>query len=154
MYQRGFGLIEILIAVSIVTATIFAFTEVATKSVRLTSKALAITQAGFLLDEGVEAVKILRDNAWTNIGGVTNGTTYYLQFSGSAWSLTQTPQTIDAFTRTVVFSSVSRDASDDIATTGTVDSNTKKVTVTVSWVDQTGSTVSKVLELYIANVFI
>jgi prepilin-type N-terminal cleavage/methylation domain-containing protein len=154
MYQRGFGLIEILIAVSIISATIFAFTEVSTRSVRLTSKAVAITQVGFLLDEGVEAVKIIRDTAWTNISGTTNGTTYYLNFSGSAWSFTQTPNTIDSLTRTVVFSPVYRDGADDIATTGTLDSNTKKVTITVSWIEQSGSTVSKVVELYITNVFI
>ena len=145
-----------LVAVAIITISILSAVLVARKAVLIANQTLHTTQATFLLEEGAEAVRSIRDNNWSSIAGLTPGTVYYLSFSSSSgWSLSTTSNTVGLFTRKVVLANVSRDASTgNISPTGTnTDSNnTKLVTITVSWVES-GSTVTKTLQLYITNIF-
>ena len=98
-------------------------------------------------------MRIVRDNDWDNISGLTNGTNYYPTFSGGTWTLSVTPNTVGIFTRIVTISSVNRDnATKDIASVGTDDPNTKLFTVTVSW-PEGAKTVTKNLKFYISNIF-
>lgn len=102
-------------------------------------------------------MKSIRDASWTNISGLTLDTNYYLTFNTgtNTWSLGTTPTaTIDSiFTRAVVVSAVNRDANDDIAVSGTVDTRTKKVTVTTSWALADATTSSKALAFYMSDIF-
>ena len=150
----GFMLVEILVAVCIITASVIAVTIVAQKSIAVSRQAFNSSQAGFLLEEGAEAVRILRDNAWSNISALTVGTTYYPTFTGGTWTMSTTPNTVGSFTRTVVVASVNRDSStkDIVSSGGSVDSGTKLVTVTVSWVEG-ADTVTKTLQFYVINIF-
>ena len=164
MYKRnstlttaGFTIIEVLIACAIISVTTFALISASVRGIQLSDRALKQTQASILLEEGAEVVKVIRDNSWATVSGFTLDTNYYFTFDTgtNTWSLGTTPtSTIDSiFTRTVVFSSVERDGSDDIvASGGTIDPRTKKITVTVSW-PQSGSTASKVLTFYISDIF-
>lgn len=154
--SRGFALIEVMIAcalVATVTITLLSFAE---KGLGLSSRSLRQVQATLIAEEGAEAVKTIRDANWTNISGLTLNTNYYLSYNNSTdvWSLSTTPNSIDnIFTRSIVFNSVNRDSNNDIVTTGgTTDAGTIKVTVTVSWLSTEGAN-SKVLTLYIANIF-
>lgn len=149
--NSGFSLVEILVACSIMLLAMFSILVLAKKSITLSRQALHQTQASFLLEEGAEAVKIVRDNGWTNITGLTNGTTYYPTFSGSTWTLSTTPATSGIFTRTAVSSAVYRNGSNDIAASGTLDSGTRKITVTTSW-SESGTTRSKSVSFYISNI--
>ncbi len=154
--STGFTLVEVLVASAIISVTTFSLISAGAKGVELSTRALRQTQASYLLEEGAEAVKSIRDANWTNISGLTVGTTYYLSYNTSTnvWSLSTTASTIDSiFTRTVVLSAVARDANDDIATSGTTDIRTKKAVVTVTWPVSNGTTVSKTLSLYIADIF-
>lgn len=151
--KTGFALVEVIVAASIISVSLFSFVSVAQKSVELSKKALYSTEAGFLLEEGAEAVKMIRDGAWTNITSLSTSSTYYLSWSGSAWSLATTASNIGVFTRTVTIANVSRDANDDITTSGgTNDTGTKKITITVSY-PYGASTTSKTLSFYISNIF-
>ena len=96
----------------------------------------------------------MRDTSWSsNIATQSSGTVFYLAWSGSAWSTTTTNTFIDStFERKVVFSDVYRDGSQQISSSGTLDSNTKKVTVTVSW-QSGGATSTRALTAYISNLF-
>lgn len=150
-------MLEVLIACAIISVTTFALISASVQGIQLSDRALKQTQASILLEEGAEVVKIIRDNSWTTISNLTLETNYYLTFNtgSNTWSLGTTPTSaIDStFTRTVVFSSVGRDGSDDIILSGgTIDPRTKKVTVTVSWL-QSGNTASKVLSFYISDIF-
>ena len=110
-------------------------------------------EATYLAEEAIETVKVLRNDGWaTNIAPLTNGTTYYSTLSGSDWTLTTTdPGPINnQYSRTIVVEEVYRDTNDDIASTGTLDVKTKKVTATVTWSEH-GSTESVTLETYITN---
>ncbi len=151
---QGFMMVEVLVATSIIAISILAAMAVAQKSVSVSFEASHISEAGFLLEEGAEAVRIVRDNAWTNISGLTAGTIYYPTFSGGTWTLSTTSNTVGIFTRKVVIANVNRDnTTKDIVTSGgTVDSGTKLVTVTASWIEG-GTTITKTLKFYLINIF-
>src|SRR3989344_9588207 len=126
--NRGFMVVEILVAVSIVTVAILAAMTVVQKSVYVSRQPLHATQAAFLLEEGAENARIERDNAWSNVPVLNSS------------------ESIGIFTRTVVASSVNRDNNDDIVTSGgTTDDDTKLITVTVSW-QEGGTTIIKTLQ--------
>jgi len=151
--NQGFLLIEAIVASSIISISVIAAMQVSQKSIVVSRQAFHTAQAGFLLEEGAEAVRILRDNVWTNISGLTNGTSYYPTFSGSTWTLSTTPNTVGVFTRTVSIASVNRDnTTQDISSSGTNDPRTKLVTVTVSWAER-GTTITKTLQFYITDIF-
>ena len=154
----GFSLVEVVIASSILLLVGLSLVGTLSQSTVLSLRALRATQGSFLLEEGGEAVKSLRDNSWTNISGFSTSTTYYLSFSTStrAWSATTTNPglILGAFTRSFTISSVSRDANSDIVTSGgTNDTGTRKATINVSWPVGTGTTVSKNLDIYISDLF-
>lgn len=149
----GFMVVEILIAVSIITAFVLVAMTVAEKSIYVSRQALHATQAAFLLEEGAEAVRISRDNNWTNISSLSVGVNYYPTFSGGTWILSSTPNTVGIFTRTVSIVNVNRDnTTKDISSTGTDDPGTKLATVTVSWLEG-GTTITKTLQFYTMNIF-
>lgn len=154
IFKKGFVLVEVIIACAIITTITFAVFSSASKGISLSNLALRHIQASYLLEEGAESVKVIRDTSWTTISNLTIGTTYYLSFNTNTnlWSLTTTPNTTDSFTRKIVFGAVSRNSSDDIATSGTNDPRTKKVTITVSWPSGSG-TASKTLIFYLADIF-
>lgn len=152
--NKGFMTVEILVAVSIITVSILAAMAVAQKSVYVSRQAFHTAQAGFLLEEGAEAMRIIRDNNWTNISSLTVGADYYLVFSGGTWILSAIPNTVDIFTRAVSVSNVNRDdtTKDIVSSGGTLDDGTKLITVTVSW-QEGGVTITKTLQFYIMDIF-
>ncbi|MEK7585744.1 MAG: prepilin-type N-terminal cleavage/methylation domain-containing protein [Patescibacteria group bacterium] len=155
--QAGFSLVEVLIASLIISASIFALVSASTQGIQLSREALQQTQASFILEEGAEAVKSIRDAAWTNISGLTLGSDYYIAYNTgtNTWGLTATnPGSIDSlFTRTIQFGAVSRDGNDDIASSGTTDVRTKKVTITVTWPRSDQTTSTRDLSFYISDIF-
>ena len=163
----GFSLVEVMVACSILSVTVLSFMSTASKSIQVSGYSLNQAQATLLTEEGVEAVKSIRDNDWTDISSLTINTDYYLFFNTSTniWSLRLASLGMSApngsipnypidsiFTRKVSVSAVSRDSNQNIASSGTLDTGTKKITVTVSW-DKTGGLVSKSLSFYISNIF-
>lgn len=152
--KNGFLMIEVLVAVSIITASILASMVVAQKSITLSHQSVHTAQASFLLEEGAEAVKILRDNAWTNISNLNTVTDYYLVFSNNTWTLSTSPSQVGNFTRKIRVSNVNRDAasSDIVNSGGNLDAETKLITVSVSW-NEGSRTITKTLPFYIMNIF-
>ncbi len=151
--EKGFLLVEVIIAIAIIMLSVLAAMSVTQKSVYVARQSLHLSQSGFLLEEGAEAVRILRDNSWTNISGLTPGTSYYPAFSSSTWSLSSTPSTVDIFTRTVSVANVNRDpGTGDISTSGNNDAGTKLATVSVSW-NESGTQMTRTLSFYIMDIF-
>ncbi len=152
--NKGFAMVEILVATSIITAAFLFSMAVAQKSIYLARQATHQIQAAMLLEEGAEAVRIVRDNAWTNISSLTSGTNYYPTFSNGTWTLSTTSNTVGIFTRKVTLASVNRNltSGDIVISGGTADNYTKKITVTVSW-PQGGQTITKTMMFYLLNIF-
>lgn len=150
----GFGLVEIVVAVAIISFSIFSLFFIFELSLRAERKTVNSIKASFLLEEGVEIVKIMRDASWaTNIGALTPGLDYYLVFNGSNWQSFVSPSLIDNFfERKFTVENVLRDTNDDISSTGIVDSGTKQVTFYVSWPER-GATTTNSLSSYVMNIF-
>lgn len=149
--QKGFFLIEVVVAVSVIAVVLILLLGSIQNTVAVSKRSLEQVQSAYLLEEGAEAIKVIRDNQWSNISGLTSGVQYYLFYNGTTWVTTTTPNIIDQFTRTVTVVPVYRDATDDIASSGTLDAGTRRVTVTVSWTAPRGVQ-NKTMALYVANI--
>lgn len=151
-FQKGSLLLEVLIVVAIITVSVLAALTVTQKAISLARQSLHQSQVAFLLEEGAEATRMVRDNAWSGVSSLTLATDYYLSFSGGAWTLSTTPSQVGIFTRKVVFSAAYRDGSQNLASSGTLDNQTRLVTITVSWLEG-GQTLSKTMQFYLMDIF-
>ncbi|NQV88178.1 MAG: hypothetical protein HQ402_01295 [Parcubacteria group bacterium] len=153
--KKGMGLVEVLVAVSIVTAFIVVLVSVHTLYLKTAFSNMNTVKSAFLLEEGVEAVKFMRDASWSaNIASLVSGTTYYLDFTGTSWQSTNSNIYIDdVFERKFVIDDVYRDATtkDIVTSGGSLDAGTKKVTVYLSWWSGT-STTTKSIPTYITDI--
>ncbi len=152
--QRGFGVVEVLVAAVIVSLVLVGLHSAAVQSLRLIRLSTERTQAAFLLEETVEALRALRDDSWSsNIDSLSVGTDYYLEWNGGVWVVTTTNIFIDdVFERKFVLEDVNRDANDDIVPSGTLDSGTKLITVTVAWRTNSATT-TQTVSTYITDMF-
>lgn len=152
--MKGFGLLEIIVGISIISAVIFGLTSVSQFSLKLADEALLNTKASFLLEEEMEAIRIMRDESWnSNILSLTPGNNYYFEYSGNIWKATSSNiYTDDIFERRFIIENVARDGNDDISLAGVNDPNTKKITVFLSWKGRNGTT-TKQISGYIADLF-
>jgi type II secretory pathway pseudopilin PulG len=150
--SKGIGLLEILIVVAIIGVGFLAIISFLIFSRGITFQVARSTEATSLAEEGVEAVRNLRDEGWdSNIKDLVSGMDYYPVVNADKWILSTTdPGPIEnIYTRTVVIEAVSRDANDDVGA-GIDDPSTKKVTATVSWTEA-GRNKEVVLTTYITN---
>lgn len=152
--NQGFTLLEILIGASIITASFLGVLTVFDRLTGASRQMVELTQAGFLLEEGLEAARIWRDNSWANLGDWPAGTEYYLTWSGSKWATSTANVFLDGqFERKIKLTAVSRDGNSDIVSAGgTDDPNTKLMTITVAW-SASGATTTKTLSAYFTNLF-
>ncbi len=161
-YQGGFSLVEIVVGIGMLTTFIGANFLYYKKVLEVSQQTTRHIQSGFLLEEGVEAVKLLRDESWSGrIATLTNGTTYYLLWNGIKWTSTTTRQMVEnVFTRSFTVRAVYRDNTgplttfDNIITSGgALDVGTKKVVVSVTWPVKGGAISTSTAETYITNIF-
>jgi len=152
--KSGFSLVEVIVAVSIAIFSILAVWQTYTFFIKISLSNPSAFQASFLAEEGIEAVKFMRDSSWSaNIAPLSQGNYYTLIFNGTAWEATTTPALIDnKFDRLVIVSDVYRDESGNISASGTLDPNTKKITVIVSW-QKDASVTTREITTYVSNIF-
>lgn len=155
-YISGFSLIEVIIGLGIITVVLTSIILSLQFFIKASLLNTEKVQASFLLEEGIEIPRFLRDDSWSNITGLTVDTSYYFYFEGGLWKSTTTATTTNSFTRTVTFKDVYRkDSDDDIIDisepdTKTLDSNIRMVTVSVS---SPSGLSTKTLSTYITNLF-
>ena len=162
--NKGISIIELLVVIVIIGVAIGASISFGTFSLRTASLLKQTTQASFFVQDAVEALKNYRDNTGWNdddpgdqydgLGVVATGVPLRLELSGGTpqrWQLLLGQETLGIFTRDIVMEPVERDAADNIvASGGTLDPQTKKVTVTVSWKDR-GETRELEIATYLAD---
>ncbi|MBX4189126.1 prepilin-type N-terminal cleavage/methylation domain-containing protein [Candidatus Parcubacteria bacterium] len=150
--EQGISLVEVLVATSIILVALMALIGTFNLYVKIALGNAASAEAAYLAEEGVEAMKLIRDSSWsTNIAPLTVATDYFLTFQSSTWKATTTYALIDSrFERKIQLAAVNRDVSSNIAAVGTPDVNTRLVTVNVSWNDH-GVTTTKSIATYITN---
>ena len=113
--NRGFSLVEVILAgsVFILIATVLVGAIIyGQESTVLSGKRV---QAVFLAEEGLEVVRNIRDDDFSNL---IDGT-YGLQVVGGRWNIAGSSETIGIFTRQITIS--------------TINSDIKKITSTVTW---------------------
>ncbi len=151
IYNKGMSLLEVVIG-SAVLLSLVSLIAVYGVHLRIALSTTPKMEAVLLAEEGLEAVRFMRDSGWsTKIATLTSNTPYYLYLSGSGWVSTTTNTYIDSiFERKFILSDVYRNGTSDIVSSGTLDANTKKVSVSVSWSDH-GATTTTALYTYLTN---
>ncbi len=157
----GFTLIEIVIASSIIVTSFVAILAAYSYIIRAEKNNTKLVKSIYLLEEGEEAVRYLRDKGWTaNIASLSTSTNYYLYFSASGgvgtWQSTTTRQVYDGiFERKVTFGNLYRNnTTQDLSTSSAgaiLDTKIRKVTVSVSWIGASGATTTRTLSTYLTN---
>lgn len=148
-----------LFGAAILSVALLAIASFFQNAYRMSAATRAQVQSGYLLEEGVEAIKLIRDSGYANgFGKLSTTTTYYLSWATttSRWATTTTNTYIDGkYERKFTVADVRRDGqSQDIVTAGGVyDVNAKKVTMTVSWKDSKGATSTRSIATYMFNLF-
>jgi Tfp pilus assembly protein PilV len=158
-FKKGSGLVEILVAVFVFSVILSSLIFTSSAYLSGAGDNLKSAKGAYIAQEGIEAVKIIRDTNWNTISALTDNTNYYLYFDTSSttnntWKATSTVSyaTVDSnFTRSFKLNSVYRDANGRIQSSGTLDNNTEKVTVSVSWKSKATTTI-KTLSTYITNL--
>lgn len=160
-FKKGSGLVEILVAVFVFSIVLSSLITVSNMYLSGASENLRSAKGAYLAQEGIEAVKIIRDGGWNNISSLSNDTNYYLYFDTSSstnniWKATTTASVIDSFFIRMfkaypVYRNVDGDSTTTIIAGYNLDINTKKITTFVSWPSK-NSTTTKTLSTYIANI--
>ena len=131
----------------IIVVTITALLGFGSFSLKTASLLKQTTQASFLVQGYMEAIRNYRDNTGWNdddlenlydgLGIITTGVSLNLKLSEdviSRWQLLSGVETIGIFTRDVVIEPTERNGLYNIVESGgIIDPETKKATVTVSW---------------------
>lgn len=115
MNSKGFSLVEVLLAVSVFGLIVTGLIGGLIYGQQSTALAGQRARAVMLADEGLEAVRNIRDENFSNL---TDGT-YGLTTTGNQWNLFGSSDTTDIFTRQIIIS--------------TVDINRKLVTANIAW---------------------
>ena len=133
---RGLSSIEIVLGVSLAALILVFVTYAVVRFVNTGRDVSDRAQALYLAEEGLELLRFIRDEAWSDIGNLTVNTSYYLDVNPSAVSITGTPESIGYFDRRFWVANVYRNGSDDIvpSTTpgSTADPQSRYVTVEVT----------------------
>jgi len=149
-FESGFSVIEVLLAAAlfiIFSSGIIAIVLQGFDANRLGNEE---TIANEYASEGIEAAKSIKNQAYTNI--VDTAGTGVIRNGSSVWAFSGANNTFGKYTRVITVTDVLRDASGNIvASGGSFDPNTKKVTSTVSWSVSPTRNDSVVLTSYLTN---
>ena len=133
MQRKGFALIEIILAVALFSMASTAVVSTVMYGQESTVNAGSKARATFLAEEGLEAVRSMRDE---DINNMTDGS-YGLAIADNKWEFSDFEEVIDVYTRTV-----------DILS---VDEDTRKITSTVSWLKGEDNLQSVALSTYLTS---
>lgn len=161
LYKKNKGslLIEVLVATSIISTSVIAAVGVFGTMSHLAYRNTAKIQASFLADEGIEAMKTLRNASWdSNIKDLTLGKKYYLYWANHSWNINASTTLVDGtFSRYFTLGDVYRDSSFNIVASTTagasVDTDMRDMVIQVEWSDDSGTS-SKSIQTYLYNLFL
>ena len=154
--SKGIGLVEVIVSVGILTIIMVGLISTFNYYVGAGTKSTEKIQGSLLAEETLEALRYMRDGGWSNLGTLTTGTSYYLEFSGTFWKATSTQIIIDGtFEQTFVVDDVyRRDSDHDIVPLSsgdakTLDPDTLLVTASIL---TNGATTTEIAT-YMTNLF-
>lgn len=134
MKSPGFSIIEIIIAASIISIVGFSAISSARLFIKISANNSNNIQAAIILEETAEIIEFTRDQSWSeNFQNLEMDKKYYLQAIQSGYKITTKQSGINKFDRSVSFSEIRRDASNQISNIGFTDPQTYLVDIIVSW---------------------
>ena len=154
-YALGLALTEVVVVASIILVFVVALFGAYAFYLRISFENLHRAQATFIAEEGIESIKILRDQSWSEkIALIPFGETYRITWNEGLVELALGASYIDGmFDRTIVFEEVGRDSNGDIVEQGgTPDEGTRKLTVNISWFSRNATT-TKSMSTYVTDLF-
>jgi type II secretory pathway pseudopilin PulG len=113
--SSGFGLLEAILAMALLSLVASVFAGALIYGQQSAFSAGSFSRAAFVAQEGLEAVRNIRDEDFSNLENGAHG----LAIQDGVWRLVSEPDSVDIFSREIEIS--------------TIDENTKKVVATVSW---------------------
>ncbi len=131
--SSGFTLVEVILASSLFALLILGLSGAFLYGQENTALSGKSARAVFLAEEGLEAVRNIRDDDFTNLSDGNHG----IAITGNEWAFSGTSDATDIFTRQVLVA--------------TVDSDRKQVTSTVTWQQNAQRTGSVALVSYLSN---
>lgn len=131
--NTGFSIVEVLLAVSVLALIITGFAGAIIYGEESTAVAGSRARAIYIAEEGLEAVRNIRDAGFANL---TDGT-FGLSTTGNQWSLSGSSDLTDIFTRTINVSAV--------------DADRKQVVSTVTWQQTPSRTGNVSLTTYLTH---
>ncbi len=152
--RAGFSVIEVILAASMFI--IFASGAIAVVLQGLNSNRLGgeLVVANQFAAEGLEAVRSIRNQAYTpNISTLSANMRGVFRNGLGIWGTKSdgTTDTMGKYTRSIKVESVNRSGGNIVASGGTLDNNTKKITSTVTWDFSPSRQKSVVLSEYLTN---
>ncbi|MBU0732028.1 LamG domain-containing protein [Patescibacteria group bacterium] len=145
MNNKGISIAEVLIAIGIFSLVAAGIILLVTDAYDLSRFSAERNVAQAIVDEGMEATESIRQRAWNELTYGTHG----LDDSLGYWVFSGIEDDLDPYTRITTVSEVYRDASGNIVDVGgTLDPQTKKVAVRVTWTFAPGRDQEIVLEKY------
>ncbi len=154
-FKRGITVVEVLFAVAIMASFIGFLSLAFLLYLQIATAGPKHTAAVFLADEGIEAVKSIRNKGWTSETEALNkDVSYHLYLSDEGWQATTTEQLIDeTFTRVFVLKEIERNANGEIVDVGGVlDTDSLVVDVSVTWDGLIGRSEIE-MSSYLMNIF-
>ncbi len=152
--KNGFGLVELLVVIFIISLSLVYIFGIVSQLTKASGNAHFSYQANLINESNFEIIRALRDSSWTtNIAPLISGATYYTNTQGGVVSLTQIDPGLiyQNFQSSIVVGMVYRDGSDNIASSGTLDTDMKKFTSATSWTFR-GQNKSAQAVYYLGNI--
>lgn len=132
--QHGQTIIELLLAMGLALILFPALFTMFFLSREGKAQQIERTRAVGLVTEATEAIRSVRARGWEVFAQFGDDIPYHPIVDNNVWTLVNGAETTEGFTRSIIFSSVYRDASGTVVSTGgTPDLSTRKVTITVGW---------------------
>ena len=142
--EMGFSILEVILASALLLILGSGAVIVVTQSLNSNRQGAEYTVANQFASEGIEAVKSIKNQAYGNLTAVNTSTRGLTRNASNVWAFKgdNTTDTLvhnsgDNFIRTVKVELVNRDATPPsgniVASGGTLDPDTKKITSTVTW---------------------
>ena len=149
-YTKGISLIEVLVGVAVLSMVLGSVVLTLTVFFSSAGRTLADTRATYLAEEGIEAMRFIRDEDWNEIVSLATSTTYYFDISTTTLATTTVPEVIEGiYSRSFVLDNTERDGNDDLVESGGTDeAGGRFVTVTVSWGSRSVSLTSALFNIH------
>lgn len=152
---KGISIVEIIVAAGIIAVAVTGIVGAIQVYLKIVHQNAREAQAVLVLDETAEVLQYLRDKSYNTYFDQTDSDTSYTIFwNGSGYAMaTSTIILPYEMTRTITFQEVLRDSNSQIVSSGgSVDTNTKKAIITISWPYQ-GETKTVSSEMLIHNMY-